>query len=74
MPGTLRPRPEVLGDGVDGLVAGLRLADALNRSGQPFARRLAARMSVPVVAVPLVAARPGLATTRAVAASMEAEG
>jgi hypothetical protein len=26
------------------------------------------------VAVPLVAARPGLATTRAVAASMEGEG
>ncbi len=72
--GHARAAAQVLGDGVDSLVAGVRLVDALNRSGQPFARRLAARMSVPVVSVPLVAARSGLATTRAVAASMEAEG
>ena len=67
-------RLEGLPVGCGRLVAGVRLVDALNRSGQPFARRLAARMSVPVVSVPLVAARSGLATTRAVAASMEAEG
>jgi hypothetical protein len=62
----------VLGDGVEALVAGLRLADQLGRLAHPFARRLAAGVSVPVVSIPLVAARPGLATTRAVAAGLEA--
>ena len=70
-PGRGRAAAQVLGDGVGGLVAGVRLADSLSRLGHPFARRLAAGMSVPVVAVPLVAARPGLATTRAVAAFLE---
>jgi hypothetical protein len=69
-----RAAAQVLGDGVEGLVAGARLADALNRRAQPFARRLAAGMSVPVVDIPLIAARPGLATTRAVAAALEMAG
>ncbi|MGP8161468.1 MAG: ArsA-related P-loop ATPase [Candidatus Dormibacteria bacterium] len=73
-PGRARAAAQVLGDGVEGLVAGVRLADALSRLAQPFARRLVAGMSVPVVDVPLVAARPGLATTRGVAAALEAAG
>jgi hypothetical protein len=73
-PGHARAVAQVLGDGVAGLVAGVRLAGALGHLAQPFARRLTAGMSVPVVAIPLVAARPGLATTRAVAAALEAAG
>jgi hypothetical protein len=73
-PATARAAAPVLGEGVDGLVAGVRLADDLSRLAQPFARRLSTRMSVPVVAVPLVAARSGLATTRTVAAALEAAG
>jgi len=61
----------VLGGGVGALVAGVELADALSRQAQPFARRLALGMSVPVLGIPLVATRPGLATTRAVAAALE---
>ena len=61
----------VLGDGLVSLVAGAHLADSLTRQAQPFARRLTEGMSVPVIGVPLVATRPGLATTRAVAASLE---
>jgi hypothetical protein len=73
-PVTARAAAAVLGEGVDGLVAGVRLADDLSRLAQPFARRLSTRMSVPVVPIPLVAARSGLATTRAVAAALEAAG
>ena len=73
-PATARAAAPVLGDGVEGLLAGVRLADDLSRLAQPFARRLSTRMSVPVVSIPLVAARPGLATTRAVAAALEAAG
>jgi hypothetical protein len=69
--GGARSAATVLGEGVQGLVAGVRLADALGRLGQPFARRLAAGLSVPVLTIPLVAARPGLATTRVVAAALE---
>ncbi len=65
---------EVLGEGVAGLREGVRLFDALSRLGQPFARRLSAQLSVPVVTVPLTSARPGLATTRVVAAALEAAG
>lgn len=73
-PATARAAAPVLGEGIDGLLAGIRLADDLSRLAQPFARRLSTRMSVPVVPVPLVAARPGLATTRAIAAALEAAG
>ena len=55
-----RSAAAVLGEGVEGLVAGLRLADSVSRLAQPFARRLAAGLSVPVLTIPLVAARPGL--------------
>jgi hypothetical protein len=73
-PATARAAAPVLGEGIDGLLAGIRLADDLSRLAQPFARRLSTRMSVPVVPIPLVAARPGLATTRAIAAALEAAG
>ena len=73
-PAPARAAAQVLGDGVEGLLAGVRLADALSRLAQPFARRLVAGLSVPVLAVPLTAARPGLATTRVVAAALEAAG
>lgn len=63
---------EVLGDGVASLVAGATLADRLARQGQPFVRHLVEGMSVPVLRVPLVATRPGLATTRAIVAALEA--
>ena len=70
-PGGARAAKAILGPGVEGLVAGLRLTDALSRLGQPFARRLTAGLSVPVLTIPLLAARPGLATTRLVAAVLE---
>ena len=73
-PVTARAAAPVLGEGVEGLLAGVRLADDLSRLAHPFARRLSTRMSVPVVSIPLLAARPGLATTRAVAAALEAVG
>jgi hypothetical protein len=73
-PATARAAAPVLGEGIEGLLAGIRLADDLSRLAQPLARRLSTRMSVPVVPVPLVAARPGLATTRAIAAALEAAG
>ncbi|MGA3183739.1 MAG: ArsA-related P-loop ATPase [Candidatus Dormibacteria bacterium] len=73
-PATARAAAPVLGEGIATLVAGVRLADDLSRLAQPFARRLSSRMSVPVVPIPLVSARPGLATTRAVAAVLEASG
>jgi hypothetical protein len=64
----------VLGEGVGALVAGIGLADALSRQAQPYARQLALGMTVPVLGVPLVATRPGLAMTRAVAAGLEGAG
>ena len=48
--------------------ADLELAERLHRSGEAQARRLRAAVAVPVLEVPLVATRTGLATTRAVAA------
>jgi hypothetical protein len=73
-PVTARAAAPVLGDGIGALVAGARLADDLSRLAQPFVRRLSSGMSVPVVPIPLVSARAGLATTRAVAAALEAPG
>jgi hypothetical protein len=57
--------------GLQGVIAGASLAENLAQEALPHARRLVAGMSVPVVPVPLVGTRPGLATTRAVAAAVE---
>ncbi len=62
-----------LGAGMHHVVSGARLAEAMAREAQPHIRRLKAGLSVPMVSVPLVATRPGLATTRAIAASLESE-
>lgn len=63
-----------VGPGVAAVAGGALLADQLSRASQPFASRLVAGMSVPVVSIPLVAARSGLATTRAVASRLEETG
>ena len=58
------PRPVLEGD---------RLAQRLHDTGAAHARRLRGGMSVPVVEIPLqTTARPGLSTTRAVAAALRA--
>jgi hypothetical protein len=62
-----------LGAGMGHVVEGARLAEALAEEAQPHIRRLSAGLSVPLLAVPLVATRPGLATTRAIAAALESE-
>ena len=62
---------ERLGGDVGAVVAGARLAQRLHDNGALHAKRLRAGMSAPVLEVPLqVETRPGLATTRAVAASL----
>jgi hypothetical protein len=65
-----------LGGDVATVASGARLAQRLHDNGMQHARRLRAGMSAPVIEVPLQAeARPGLATTRAVAAALlEAAG
>lgn len=63
-----------LGAGIRDVVAGARLAEAMAREAQPHIRRLRAGLSVPMVSVPLVATRAGLATTRAIAAALESDG
>jgi len=72
-PAGARAAAEAIGPGLPGVVAGAELADSLAREAQPFARQLAAAMSVPIVHVPLVASRPGLAATRAIAAVLEGD-
>lgn len=63
-----------LGGDPDALVAGLRLAERLAEASHRHARTLRTRLSCPVLEIPLASgARPGLATTRQVAASIEAE-
>jgi hypothetical protein len=58
------PRPVLAGD---------RIAQRLHDTGAAHARRLRAGMTVPVLEIPLqTAARPGLSTTRAVAAALRA--
>jgi anion-transporting ArsA/GET3 family ATPase len=58
------PRPVLAGD---------RIAQRLHDTGAAHARRLRAGMTVPVMEIPLqTAARPGLSTTRAVAAALRA--
>jgi anion-transporting ArsA/GET3 family ATPase len=56
--------------GVASIGADLELAERLHRSGEAQARRLRAEVGVPVVEVPLMATRHGLATSRAVAGSL----
>ena len=67
---------ERLGGDVAAVAQGARLAQRLHDNGVEHARRLRAGIGAPVLEVPLqVDARPGLATTRAVAAAlMHAEG
>jgi hypothetical protein len=58
------PRPVLTGD---------RIAQRLHDLGATHARRLRQGMSVPVLEIPLISsARPGLSTTRAVAAALRA--
>jgi hypothetical protein len=55
------------------VLEGARIAQRLHDTGALHARRLRAGMSVPVIEIPLqTLARPGLATTRAVAATLRA--
>jgi anion-transporting ArsA/GET3 family ATPase len=62
---------ERLGGDVGAVVWGARLAQRLHDNGVQHAKRLRAGMSCPVLEVPLqVETRPGLATTRAVAAAL----
>ncbi len=70
-PAQLAAAAEVLGEGMRDVVAGAHLADSMAREAQTHARRLAAGMSVPVVPIPLLGTRPGLATTRAVGAALQ---
>jgi anion-transporting ArsA/GET3 family ATPase len=56
--------------GVASIGADLELAERLHKSGEAQARRLRAEVGVPVVEVPLMATRHGLATSRAVAGSL----
>jgi anion-transporting ArsA/GET3 family ATPase len=56
--------------GVAHIGADLELAERLRRSAEVYARRLRTEIDVPVTDVPLIAARTGLATTRAVAAAL----
>jgi hypothetical protein len=56
--------------GVAHIGADLELGDRLRHSAEIHARRLRAEVGVPVTEVPLVSARTGLATTRAVAAAL----
>jgi anion-transporting ArsA/GET3 family ATPase len=51
--------------------ADLEFAERLHKSGQAQARRLRADIGVPVLEVPLLAMRTGLATTRAVASALD---
>lgn len=50
--------------------ADLELAERLHRAGEEHSRRLRAGLDVPVIDVPLFAARSGLATTRAAASAL----
>jgi anion-transporting ArsA/GET3 family ATPase len=56
--------------GVAHIGADLELGDRLYKSAQGQARHLGAEIGIPVIEVPLVAARTGLATSRAVAAAL----
>lgn len=55
----------------DAVATGALLGDHLHRQGLAYARQLRGSVKVPVVEVPMVLARQGLATTRAVATALE---
>lgn len=57
---------------LDGIAADLELAERLHKAGEAQARRLREGVDVPVLEVPLMASRTGLATTRAVAKALVA--
>ena len=60
-----------LGDGLVPVLGGVHVAQRLTEDGAHHARRLRAKLTVPVLEIPLqVGARPGLLTTRAVAAAL----
>ena len=75
-PAHVAPLDEALGGDVAAVVQGARLSQRLYDNGAQHAARLRAGIGAPVLEVPLqVDARPGLATTRAVAAALQrAEG
>jgi anion-transporting ArsA/GET3 family ATPase len=56
--------------GVAHIGADLELAERLYRAGETQARRLREEIGLPLIEVPLMASRPGLATTRAVAEAL----
>jgi len=61
-----------LGGDVEPVLGGLSVARRLHDDSERHARNLRAHMTIPVVEIPLqVSTRPGLATTRAVAAALE---
>lgn len=55
---------------VGSIGADLELAERLHRAGEEQSRRLRAGVGVPVIDVPLLSSRSGLATSRAVAAAL----
>ena len=59
-----------LGGDPEPLLQGLRLARRLTEATADSARRLREAMSCPVLEIPTVVARPGMATTRPVAAAL----
>jgi hypothetical protein len=71
-PAHLAALRERLGGDAGAVVSGARLSQRLYDSGAMHASQLRSGIGVPVLEVPLqVDARPGLATTRAVAAALQ---
>ncbi|MGI8847149.1 MAG: ArsA-related P-loop ATPase [Candidatus Dormibacteria bacterium] len=62
-----------LGGRIDVVREGVELGDELTSAAKPMAERFAAGMSVPVVDVPLLAARPGMAMTREIATTLRGQ-
>jgi anion-transporting ArsA/GET3 family ATPase len=61
---------ERIGEGIPGITEDLELSARVHRAGAVHAKRLRSELPVPVVDIPLVAMRTGLATTRAVAVAI----
>lgn len=70
--GDLRQAPARarLGDAVDSIAADLDMATALHRRARQQARQLRRHLTVPVIEVPVLGVRSGLATSRAIAAEL----